>query len=466
MPWRDTRSSRLHRLFLEGFSAMDVAEPLVSFDRDADAAKVRLFMIEHNFDLVGIRDQGHVCGYALFSDLKSGPCGNYLKKFTAGDGLIPDTANLVEVVETVAEHDRCFVTILDQVGAIVTSQDLEKPPMRMFLFGMISMTEMLMTEIIRNHYPESSWQTILSEFRLEKANQLRKERASSGEIVALIDCLQFSDKGWILSSHEDLRRALGQTSRKEARRRIKEMETLRNNLPYTQELFPGDWQDIVVTCSRWEATLEGFVGEIPRKQVVVVSSATLQALQVDLETCPGGWWGRVLQYIPELEELEGVPQSPKYHAEGDVAAHTRLAVASCPQGSCAELPWIALLHDIAKPQTTTVHDNGEITAHGHTEKGAELADKILLRLGMEQERRERIVWAIRNHMFYLSWQLKSYDQLTSRQQRYVLHPDFPLLLEFLRIDSLASLGQTSKIQTYEFYLGLWRSLRKENEHES
>ncbi len=40
MPWRDTQSSRLRRLFLEGFSAMDVAEPLVSFDKEQTPPKL------------------------------------------------------------------------------------------------------------------------------------------------------------------------------------------------------------------------------------------------------------------------------------------------------------------------------------------------------------------------------------------------------------------------------------------
>jgi len=49
--------------------------------------------------------------------------------------------------------------------------DLEKPPMRMFLFGMITMIEMTMTEILRHRYPNDSWQEFLSDQRLALAKK-------------------------------------------------------------------------------------------------------------------------------------------------------------------------------------------------------------------------------------------------------------------------------------------------------
>jgi len=258
MPWRDTQSSRLRRLFLEGFSAMDVAEPLVSFDENARSEDVKHFMEEKRFDLVGVRQHGLVEGYVRRDELTSGTCGEHFHPFTPDDDLIPDTANLIDVVKSLAINQQCFVTILDRVGAIITLTDLEKPPMRMFLFGMITLGEMLMTEIIRNRHHDGSWQTLLSEQRLAKARQLHEERVRRGQSVDLIDCLQYGDKGWIISYDEEIRKALGQTSRKEARKAIKEMETLRNNLAHTQEIIPTGWQRIVIACSRLEINLETF----------------------------------------------------------------------------------------------------------------------------------------------------------------------------------------------------------------
>ena len=256
MPWRDTQSSRLRRLFLEGFSAMDIAEPLVSFDESARAEDVKALMEEKAFDLVGVRKDGLVEGYVRREELVSGCCGEHFHPFTPDDDLVPDTANLIDVVKSLSINQQCFVTILDRVGAIITLTDLEKPPMRMFLFGMITMIEMTMTEVLRQLYPDNSWQEFLSDNRLDIAKKLQEERTRRGQQVELLDCLQFGDKGWIITYDEKLREKLGHKSRKETRNAIKELETLRNNLAHTQEIIPSGWQRIIIACSRWESSLD------------------------------------------------------------------------------------------------------------------------------------------------------------------------------------------------------------------
>jgi len=263
MPWKDTQSSRLHRLFIEGITAMDIAEPLVSFDAEADAASVCDFMERKQFDLVGVRRDGLVCGYVRRDELQAGCCGDHLHPFTPDDDLVPDTASLLQVVKSLAINQQCFVTILDRVGAIITLSDLEKPPMRMFLFGMITITEMLLTELLRSLYPDGAWQELLSESRLAQARALQQERSRRGQQVELVDCLQLGDKGWILTYNEQLRKQLGMASRREARNRVKEIENLRNNLAHTQQIIPTGWPQIIITCSNWEKRLEGIVGGLP-----------------------------------------------------------------------------------------------------------------------------------------------------------------------------------------------------------
>jgi hypothetical protein len=271
MPWKDTQRSRLRRLFLEGFSAMDVAEPLVSFDVQAKAVDVQRFMLDKNYDIVGVRSDGLVDGYVRREDLTSGSCGSHMRPFLAADDLIPDSSNLIDVVKSLAINQRCFVTILDQVGAIVTLADLEKPPMRMFLFGMITIIEMTMTEILRQRYPNDSWQELLSDKRVALAKKLKEERVRRGQPVELLDCLQFGDKGWIITYDDELRQSLGHKSRRETRTAIKEFENLRNNLAHTQEIIPSGWQRIVVACSRWESSLDLTVEHfVPEKKMIQV----------------------------------------------------------------------------------------------------------------------------------------------------------------------------------------------------
>ena len=182
-----------------------------------------------------------------------------------------------------------------------------------------------------------------------------------------------------------------------------------------------------------------------------------ESIEEELRRRDLGWWDRIVHAIPELETLAGTPQPERYHAEGDVAEHTKLAIEACGPDCDPDLPWAALLHDVGKPLVTK-DDDDKITAHGHHAIGAEIAERILERLQMDPERKERIVWAIRHHTFHLSWNLSAPEQASRRHKRFVADQRFPLLLELLRVDSAASLGHPGGMQAYELYSRLRNSV--------
>lgn len=143
--------------------------------------------------------------------------------------------------------------------------------------------------------------------------------------------------------------------------------------------------------------------------------------------------------LPEVVALDGVPQRPDYHAEGDVLVHTRLAVAALPQEVDARVFWATLLHDIGKATTTRLLD-GVWRSYGHDEAGAELVPTIMRRLG-RVELAEDVTWLVRHHQFHLAWSnLRAGGALSLRQKRFCRHPLFPLLLEVCLADAAASHG--------------------------
>ena len=175
-----------------------------------------------------------------------------------------------------------------------------------------------------------------------------------------------------------------------------------------------------------------------------------EAIEDELRRRDPGWWERVVEAIPELAELGGTPQPAQYHAEGDVAEHTKLAIEACPNDCDPDLLWASLLHDVGKPLVTK--DEGDrITAHGHHSVGAEIAERILQRLQIDGQRRELIVWAIRHHTFHLSWNLTTPEQASRRHKRFVADPRFPFLLELVKVDSVASRGHPRGMAAYELY---------------
>jgi len=245
----------IRRVFLEGFVARDVAEPLVSFDQTADAASVRRLMDERGFDVVGLRDGGLVAGYVLGENLVEGPCGAQLCPIDP-QCVLEDTASLSEVIRRLSEHPRVFVRCLGVVSGIVTRDDLEKPPVRMWLFGLVTLIEMVYTRAIRRRFPGEEWTALLPEGRIEKARAIQEERQRRQQARPLLDCLQIADKGLITLKDEELFRLVGYISKTRGQRTIKELESLRNNLAHSQDIVSYDWEAIVKLAENLERIVE------------------------------------------------------------------------------------------------------------------------------------------------------------------------------------------------------------------
>lgn len=247
--------TRLKKLFLTGFSALDVAEPLVSFDFESSAYHAGELMKELDFDAAGVRVAGWVAGYVLQKDLEDGSCGSNLRPFD-NPALLDENSSFVDAIIALDSSDRAFVKLLGPVGAIITRTDLQKPPARMWLFGLITIVEMAFTELIDEHFEDGEWRDLISAGRMAKAKELHEERKRRNQAVHLSQCLQLSDKGQILIKHEPTRKTLGVASVRQGRETIKMMETLRNNLAHAQDILTTDWVMIVRLAENLDRVLD------------------------------------------------------------------------------------------------------------------------------------------------------------------------------------------------------------------
>ncbi|HXT41650.1 MAG TPA: polynucleotide adenylyltransferase [Candidatus Angelobacter sp.] len=122
-----------------------------------------------------------------------------------------------------------------------------------------------------------------------------------------------------------------------------------------------------------------------------------------------GW----LRHFPEIAALDGTPQDPEWHPEGDVFTHTCHccdAMAELPEWRAADettrrvLMFAVLAHDFAKPQTTQeVERDGQkrIVSPGHEEQGGPVAEAFLTRIGAPNEIKERVVPLVKHHLAHL-----------------------------------------------------------------
>ncbi|MGB5766603.1 MAG: hypothetical protein WBM38_07705, partial [Arenicellales bacterium] len=72
---------------------------------------------------------------------------------------------------------------------------------------------------------------------------------------SLLDCIQLSDKGKIIISKEETLALSGLESRRSAKKVVREMESLRNNLAHAQDIVTYDWGQIVRLTQRLEESL-------------------------------------------------------------------------------------------------------------------------------------------------------------------------------------------------------------------
>ena len=99
--------------------------------------------------------------------------------------------------------------------------------------------------------------------------------------------------------------------------------------------------------------------------------------------------------IPELEATVGFQQHNPHHLH-DVYGHTAQVVERVSADPV--LRWTALLHDVGKPATFTLDENGQGHFYGHAKVSAQMADAILRQLKAPTALREQVVLLTELHM--------------------------------------------------------------------
>ena len=152
--------------------------------------------------------------------------------------------------------------------------------------------------------------------------------------------------------------------------------------------------------------------------------------------------GLLRHILPEAAAMEGVPQPPEYHPEGDVWTHTKLALDTLKAPSF-ELALSVLLHDIGKPPTYVVADR--IRFNNHDRVGAEMSARIADRLKLSNDQKDRVVWLVQKHLAFLQWELMRPSTL----KRLLAHEHIGDLLKLVRADTLGSKADDAYVDKLE-----------------
>ena len=245
----DNRTTR--RMFMEIFTARDIAEGLLSFDAMTPCDQVVRDLEDQCRAVASVRVNGMVRGYVRAVDLGKGKCTDFMRNFTV-DQIVDSTSTFTDVIHVLTRYDYCFVTMLGNVAGIISRDDINKPMVRMWLFGIVTMIEMTLVSLIHERFPEGKWERHLSAGRLQKAREIQKERQRRNLYCDLVDCLQLPDKALILVEDPVAMERLGMRSKRAAKRVIKELESLRNHLAHAQDIVRHDWPQIARLSMRIE----------------------------------------------------------------------------------------------------------------------------------------------------------------------------------------------------------------------
>lgn len=242
---RGTRLAELLSVLGGGIVTRTISEPLQSAPADSPASEIKVILDARGFDIAGVQksETGPVLGFVLKDELLSGFTRDHMKPMNAGN-LISDNTPLKGLLAVLRRRESAFMLSGSSVCGIVTRADLNKPPIRVYLFGLISLLEMHLQFWVESAFGEDSWQHHIPPKRIQAARELQAERKRHDEAVTLLDCLQFCDKAGLLLDRPDLMTTLNLPSKKKAKVLFGRAERLRNDLAHSQlELAHGtSWE--------------------------------------------------------------------------------------------------------------------------------------------------------------------------------------------------------------------------------
>ena len=262
---RGTRLSELRSLLEAGITAGAIFEPLQSCPASAEAREMADMLTSRDFDVAGVQStpDGPVLGFVRRDALGGGLVQDHLTPLVA-EHLVSEAIPLGALLNVLKDRPHSFVLIGAEVQGIVTRADLNKPPVRVYLFGLVSLLEMHLSFWIEDRFRGDSWQVRLRESRLDLARRLQARRRERNQDPGLFECLQFCDRRDIVLGCDELREKMQLGAARDAKACLEAAGDLRDILAHSQRYLDEG--------SSWDAVI-GLVGRI--EEIVHASDETI-----------------------------------------------------------------------------------------------------------------------------------------------------------------------------------------------
>jgi putative nucleotidyltransferase with HDIG domain len=230
-------------------------------------------------------------------------------------------------------------------------------------------------------------------------------------------------------------RAIGDPAQRFAEDRLRLLRAVRFATVLDFEIEKGTWEALV----RAADTIGEISAERIREELIRIFLSPQRARGWDLLDASG----LLKEILPELAAMKGCQQPPQFHPEGDVFQHTRLMLQLLPNEVSLPLVLSVLFHDIGKPPTATIDEEGRIRFNGHDKLGAEITEALMERLRFSRAEIDATVEAVRQHMVFKDVP----NMRLAKLKRFMARPTFADELELHRVDCASSHGM---LDNYEF----------------
>ncbi len=220
-----------------------LTQPLESIDMDQDAPPLK--SPNRTLSVLGVSHRGEVIGSIQVDAISDNDWQSQFRPLS-DEQVIDDDASLLGLITRLARRHWLFVRQAGRIDGFVSRSDLQRPPFRMLLFGLISLFEMRLLHLVQRHYSEAQVAQVLNASRLQKARRVHNARKMRGEELRLTDCLQIADKRDLLLVVPHCSMSLGFDSNNKATKFFGKVEAIRDRLVHANDLVAGSsWEEVL-----------------------------------------------------------------------------------------------------------------------------------------------------------------------------------------------------------------------------
>jgi hypothetical protein len=158
--------------------------------------------------------------------------------------IISHSTPLIEALHLLLVHKWLFIEENQSITSIVTRADRDSIPVRIWLFGMISLMEKQIREKIQKQ--EIVWDELISKDRFLKAQELFQNKWNDNEEIDLLSCTQLIDLSSIIRKNRNkffdvFDQSISNTI---LENKFKKLEKLRNQLAHSNPI-QMPWENIL-----------------------------------------------------------------------------------------------------------------------------------------------------------------------------------------------------------------------------